>query len=404
MVSPVPTRLPVPLRQGCTPAPTDAAPPLITGLGAMALALFAACAPEDSAPRSFAEGCILNTAAVCDDCLELEHEFRVGSVDGPGFLAGGEGGRIVRDGSGQYWLGQREHMNVYGPGGEFIRTVGREGEGPMEFQRAHPFHADAAGNVHVRDPLNLRVTIISPEFALVDERPHSGRQINDMIAIDDGNHYVMQTWDLDPANPGQPIHVIDGREVISSFGEEYGPGDDISDFNPLETRYLAATSDGTIMVARQREYRIEAWSRAGRLLGSLAGPDLGNTPFESGRITPENPYPNVLRSIHVDASGRVWVFLALRRPDWVENSEEGPQGGLMPLDMNPLNWLQSRVDVIDVETCTLLASRTQDALFLGIVEDGLVADGEVSPEGAPLINISRIELRGGAQAGDARAP
>ena len=150
------------------------------------LALLIACAPEDDGPAaSFAEGCILDTAAVCDDCLVLEHEFRIGSVDGPGFLAGGEGGRIVRDGSGQYWISQRERMNVYGPGGEFIRTVGREGEGPMEFQRAHPFHADAAGNVHVRDPLNLRVTIISPEFALVDEEPLSGRQINDMIAIDD---------------------------------------------------------------------------------------------------------------------------------------------------------------------------------------------------------------------------
>ena len=76
----------------------------------------------------------------------------------------------------------------------------------------------------------------------------------------------------------------------------------------------------------------------------------------------------------------------------------------MPLDMNPLSWLRSRVDVIDVESCTLLASRVQDVLFLGIVEDGLVADGEVSPEGVPLINVSRIELREGARAGDARAP
>ena len=368
------------------------------------LALLLACAPDEAGPAaSFAEGCVLDTATACDDCLALEHEFRIGSAAGPGFLGGGEG-HVVRDGSGRYWISQREHMNVYGPGGEFIRTVGREGEGPMEFQRADPFHADADGNVHVWDPLNLRVTVISPDFALVDERPLTGRQVNDMIAIDDGGHYVMQTWDLDPANPGQPVHIVDGREVVSSFGEEYGPRDDPSDYDPLETRYLAATSDGTIMVAHRREYRIEAWSRAGRLLGSLAGPDLEDTAFEPGPITPENPYPNVLSSIHVDASGRVWVSLALRRPDWAENSEEGPQGGLMPLDMNPLNWLRSRVDVIDVESCTLLASRVRDALFLGIVEDGLVADGEMSPEGVPLINVSRIELREGARAGDARAP
>ena len=136
----------------------------------------------------------------------------------------------------------------------------------------------------------------------MDEKPLSGRQINDMIAIDDGDHYVMQTWDLDPANPGQPIHVVDGREVIASFGEEYGPGDDISDFDPLETRYLAATSDGTIMAARRREYRIEAWSREGQLLGSLAGPDLGNTPFEirpdhTGESIPERSVDHTRRRL-----------------------------------------------------------------------------------------------------------
>ena len=374
-------------------------PRLIPWPACVAAALFA-CAPEDSAPRSFADGCTLNTAAVCDDCLELEHQFQIGSVDGPGFLTGRGGeDQIVRDGSGNYWIGQREQMNVYDPRGEFIRTVGREGEGPLEFGRAYPFHADDAGRVHVWDPLNLRVSIVTPEFALVDEKPISGLQINEMMAIDDGDLYVMQMWSGDPANPGQPVHIVDGREVLSSFGEEYGPGDDPSDFNPLDTRYLAAAPDGAIMVAHREEYLIEAWSRDGQLLGSLAGPDLENTPFEPGPVTPENSLPNFLGDMHVDASGRVWVSLLLRRPDWVENSEEDPQGGLMPVDMNILNWFRSRVDLIDIETCTLLASHEQDRFFLDFIEDGLVADVEFSPEGAPLINISRIELRDEARGG-----
>ena len=177
----------------------------------------------------------------------LDHEFRIGSFAGPGFISGRGGeDQIVRDGSGNYWLGQREHMNVYGPGGEFIRTVGREGEGPMEFQYAYPFHADAAGNVHVWDPLNLRVTIISPDYALVDEKPLSGQQINDMIAIDDGSLYVMQTWSSDAASLGQPLHIVDGREVLASFGAEYGPADDPSGFDPLDLRFAVVPARATV--------------------------------------------------------------------------------------------------------------------------------------------------------------
>lgn len=311
-----------------------------------ALTILASCAPPgDSAPRSFAEGCTLDTATTrCDDCLELEHQLQIGSVDGPGFLSEG-GDRIVRDGSGNYWIGERERMNVHGPDGEFIRTVGREGEGPMEFGRAYPFHSDAAGRVHVWDPLNLRVSIVTPEFALVDEKPISGLQINDMIAIDDGDLYVMQSWSRDPANLGQPVHIVDGREVVSSFGKEYASTEDAADVNPLESRRLAATPGGAIMVAHRNDHLVEAWSRDGQLLGSVAGPDLGIAPFEPGPVTPDNPPPNFLTDMHVDAAGRVWVFVALRRPDWLDNSEEVPQVGLMPVDMNPINWVQSRIEL-----------------------------------------------------------
>lgn len=366
-----------------------------------------ACAPDDSQPAaSFAEGCVLNTADACDDCLEFEQVFRIGSVDGPGFISGRGGeDQVVRDGAGNFWLGQRDYMNVYGPDGTFIRSVGSQGEGPMEFERAYPFHADAAGNVHVWDPHNLRVSIISPDFELVDEKPITGQQINDMMALDDGDLYVMQTWSRDPANPGQPLHIVDGRDVLLSFGAEYGPGDDPLGFNPVDERYAATAPDGSIMVAHQRKYRIEAWSRDGRLLGSLAGPDLGTTRFEPGGVTPDNPLPNQLVDLHVDASGRVWVSRLDRRADWVERSEEDPSGGLMPAGMDILNWFRTRVDVIDVETCTLLASQEQDPFFLDFVEDGLVADVEFTPEGAPLVNLKRIGMRGGGSgAPDGDAP
>ena len=363
---------------------------------AVPLALLIGCAPDDSAPAaSVADGCILDTADACDDCLEIEHVVQLGSVAGPGYLSGEAGGnQVVRDGSGRYWIGDGGFMNVYGPGGEFIQAVGREGEGPMEFQWANPFHADADGNVHVWDPRNLRVTIVSQDFEPVDEVPLTAQwEPNDMMALDDGDLYVMQAWSGDVGNSGQPLHIVDGEEVLVSFGEEYGPGDDRSAFNELDLRYAASAPDGSIMVAHGDEYRVEVWSRDGILLATLTGPDLENPPGQHGPITPENPLPSKLQDMHVDATGRAWISLLLRRPDWVENSEEDPQLGLMPVGMDVRNWFRGRIDVVDVATCTLLASHDQDDLAMDFVEDGLVADVVYSPEGAPLINVKRVRLR-----------
>ena len=137
---------------------------------------------------------------------------RIGSVAGPGFISGNAGlDQVVRDGSGNFWIGDGGYMNVYGPSGEFIRTVGREG-------------GRGADGV----PVGLSLP---------------------------------RTWSGDAANPGQPLHIVDGGEVLVSFGAEYGPGDDPSDFNHLDLRHAATALDGSIMVAHQDEYRVEVWSR-----------------------------------------------------------------------------------------------------------------------------------------------
>ena len=82
----------------------------------------------------------------------------------------------------------------------------------------------------------------------------------------------------------------------------------------------------------------------------------------------------------------------------MENSEAEPQGGLMPIGMDVRNWVRSRIDVIDVGTCTLLASHEQDASVMDFMEDALVADVVYSPEGAPLIDVKRVRLREEADA------
>lgn len=78
------------------PAPPRPVPRLLgIVLAAVPVAFLIGCAPDD--PVTVAGECVLNTAAVCNDCLQLEHQLRIGSAAGPGFIDGRGGeDQIVR--------------------------------------------------------------------------------------------------------------------------------------------------------------------------------------------------------------------------------------------------------------------------------------------------------------------
>ena len=83
-------------------------------------------------------------------CFAAASVTRLGSDEpGPGFLVDdGTLDDFVRDSLGNYRVGQGEQIKVFDAGGEFLRAVGRRGDGPMEFQRAEPVHVDAAGRAY----------------------------------------------------------------------------------------------------------------------------------------------------------------------------------------------------------------------------------------------------------------
>ncbi len=375
-------------------------------VGALSVLLSTACGPTEqrdlleqgSTQLDLQPRCTLDLEAdACHDCITFVHETRLGTVDGPGYLAdSGQSGSIVRDLDGNYWVGQGDHVNVYDSAGTFLRDVGQRGEGPLDFQVARPKYVDGKGRVHIQDALNLRVSVIEADSALAEgvALVRTVRlpllQVNDLVALDDGRRYVIQAWGQDANTVGLPVHVVSDTGIVSSFGAEYDPLQEGRVFNPTDRLFLAMDDSENTYMVPETEYTIEAWSMGGERFAIIHGSDLGNDPEDL--TTP----PNRIRDIHSDSDGLLWIMLAYRRPDWRENSVEmaDPTGevAFMPRDMNLSNWLHSRIDVIDPRSCSVLASQWQDEIFLGFVADGMVSDGEYSPAGAPLINIWRMVL------------
>ena len=364
------------------------------------LALVTACSTERPQPRSFTDGCTIDhTAEVqCDDCLRLEHEARLGSVDAPGFLEP-RGGieAVVRDLAGNYWVGQGEQINVYAPTGDFMTSVGREGEGPLEFRYARPLYASADGRVHLFDISNMRISVVDEGMALVAEQQLPAA-INSIAALDDGERYVIQAWIQAPARSGFPVHIVEGGEIVQSFGSIDRTNHPEVASRASARRHLATSTDSDVFIAHEIEYVIEAWRPDGPRVGRIEGqPPLNEwREVPSAEVTADNPPVNSLADIQVDREGRLWVIAQIRRPDWLENSMEFtyPDGevAMAPADMMPTSWFRTRIDVIDPQSCATVTSAWRDEFFVGFAADGYLVAGVMSEVGVPHVDVYRAEL------------
>lgn len=366
-------------------------------LAAAFLVAISACAEDTREPASFhGDGCVLDLeSALCDDCIEFAHVTTLGSDQlGPGFLVDdGTLDDFVRDSLGNYWVGQGEQIKVFDADGAFLRTVGRRGDGPMEFHRAEPVHVDAAGRVHVFDTRQLRVSVIGQDWTLVEEKklPPS---VSARAPLDDGERYVVQNSIGAPGREGMLIHIIDGAGDPKSFeaGEE-ADGEPWAEQMRTDLR-LAAGPDGSVLAGRQHEYVIEAWSQEGERLGGLRGePLLNPVPLRLEAPSPDNPLPNMVGQIRPDSDGLLWVSLMVRRVDWLETLFPDPSGddaGELTAE-NFTGVFQGRLDVIDLATCTLVASQLQDQLLL-LLDDRTVLGYGITGLGANTLDVMRVWL------------
>ena len=367
------------------------------GVGAAFLVALAGCAEEAREPGSFlGDGCVLNLEApLCEDCIEFAHVTRLGSDEmGPGFLVDdGTMENVVRDSLGNYWVGQGEQIKVFDREGAFLRAVGRRGDGPMEFRRAAPMHADASGRVHVFDTGNRRISVIDEAFTLVEEKTlPTWTSAN--APLDDGDRYVVQASVEEPGRAGMPLHIIDETGILVSFGAGEEPDSNTPESLMPEDLRLAAGVDGRVFAARRLEYVIEAWSREGSRLGRLLGePPLNQTVFRPGAPSQDNPLSNIVGQIRPDSDGLLWVSLIARRPDWlVALVPDSPGDGLVEPTREDITGIyQGRLDVIDLATCTLVASQLHDQM-LRLLEDRTVLGYGVTGLGSNTLDVLRVWL------------
>lgn len=373
---------------------------LVTIIGALTACTDAS--PHASGVRDappWGDLCVVrDVEAACTDCITLTHIAELGSDEQAGFLReDGTIDDIVRDRDGNFWVGQTTHINVYDSAGRFKGSVGREGEGPLEFLDAQPAHADRHGLVHVFDPGNLRITAITNQMTLASERPLPSYTM-DMAPLADGEMWVIQSWIATPDRIGLPLHVVSGREITESFGipthaeEQDGPR------TAMSTRRVVTTDiNENVYSAEYFAYNIDVWSRNGDFRGTISGPPLNETALIPGPYTYDNPPQNQLYAMRVDAAGHIWLAFLMRRDNWRENVTEQVDGegqvSLRPNDGTIHSVYNSRLDVLRPSDCRMVARHDYDGILMSFLADGSVAELRYADGHYPRIQIWQLALR-----------
>ena len=311
----------------------------------------------------------------------LVPEVSIGELDGPEeYLFGWIFSIAVDDDHNVYVFDyQAQHVGVFDSEGDHVRTLGRQGEGPGEFNRAEAIALLPDGRLVVRNPGNQRIEVFGPEPFQTEQWGYPAGGLHTFIPLytdmhgrtlvpivdrsrypsSGGGSLVMQLLVLGP--DGTPVDTLPEPTDPSEIG--FGPFSPRFQWTvhpsghfltgmPSEYRIDLARDDGVLRIERaahpvpvleeEGAYAIEQRVRSMR----ESDPDWS----WSGPPIPEHkPFFSALRA---GRDGRIWVRVAAEGYP-VENEDYDPED---PSSM-PMVWRTPlRYDVFE-----------PDGTYLGVV-------------------------------------
>jgi hypothetical protein len=248
-------------------------------------------------------------------------------------------------------------LRFYGADGEFVRSVGREGDGPGEFRSLWAHWIMAGDTVVVWDRGTRRLQYFSPEGALVraasmGEAPFAGylRPVPEAV-LENGRVAAFLVAPASPTGglPERPpllvaLQRINGEgwdsvgvvKGVESINTDYGDGQLAMARHTLGAYAVASGAGATVAVADAARFRVDLFDSNGRLVsvisaivpevaatpdvleayiertvelwpGGLPFPDFANNIRTGMRGLPYAPFLPAIRAVLVDADERIWV-------------------------------------------------------------------------------------------------
>ena len=297
-------------------------------------------------------------------------------------------------------------FTVFAADGSSFRRIGRQGEGPGEYQRAYRVR-DHGGRFHVFDQFR-RMTVLDADFTVVRTARVPCLECTGLdLEILPGGSVALNSLDARKGEPWMTARDWFAIQVVGQDGEFLQQLDEVTveDLAPVEEfrRHLEVAPDGSVLSAHQRRYRIDRWDpETGELLSAHARDvDWFPAPDPDRRYGPPNPPPSLVTGMELDAEGRLWLSLARPAADWRDRLEGpgrsgNPEGG-GGWRYGPGSW-QDVIEVLDLESGRVLFSEVVQSQEVRDKELRLIAPGwlaRLDEDGiVPVYRMYRVQLNG----------
>jgi hypothetical protein len=272
--------------------------------------------------------------------VKLELIRTIGGLDAEENLSFNNPSDIVQDSAGNLYILDTNNNRIQklNSEGKFIKTIGRKGQGPGEFQAANSMDIDDENNLFVYDLRSLRIEVLSSEgkpLRTIKFRTFSGSKIRLLehgLIVKGGtmnSGVLMGTVKKLP----KLLEVVDqnGRAKFD-FGEATDDGDGVTTHSANQFVF-DKDLEKNVCVSFRYQNRIEKYAPDGRLLWRADRPlSYGTDVIEKGTIKRGGmgisviaPKMNTVSAgIAADGKGRIWVITLSRQL----TKEERGSGGI----------------------------------------------------------------------------
>ena len=340
----------------------------------------------DVSPNSSCEGCrieLVRVATLGSDKDSLSATWLAHSVS--------------RDGRGRYYLAPTADFSliaVYDANGNFLRTLGRRGVGPGEYDFI--VSASVQGDsLLVLDQGSRRLTRLTPDYTVARTIPAAGTFAS-ALALPGGSFLVTGTVRT-PEWVGQPLFVLDSSgKILRAFG---GDGEAVHYDRPqAQTRRIALTPSADVWAGRVDRYELELWRMDGTPLQVLRRAVAWYPPWTDYNVqAPDVARPKpMLTSIKHDSAGLVWTMTRVAVENWKPSAKPSPEGKERPVPSVNVYDQNSDVilEVIDPRTGALIVSQRFPQYLQAFINGGLLYSLRETEEGDIRVDVWRATLNG----------
>ena len=319
----------------------------------------------------------------------------LGTPDGPGFIA--EVADIEHRLNGEWVVTDVRNpaeVKFFSERGGWVRTIGRDGEGPGEFRDAAWLHVRADDGLEVVDWTLSRITSLSPELEVMKTTGLPMRPLR-IVFFDGAGMVVISGASNSREIVGLPLHLIDST---GTRRESFGGNPPIREWGNYDKvlRPIARSGTDAVWAGRLTEYVLERWNNNGhRSLHFLREVSWFKPHEDFGfRWSPdEAPNPGIY-ALHEDEKGLLWV--AIRVPDPLYRTAYVLRPGRFDREGKPRmgvddfsRYYDTVIEVIDPEHATVIASSRMDAAIVDFTRDGLLFSQSYTEDSVPCVEVWR---------------